>query len=165
MTGGCSSGTGTAVSDGELRTYVGEVDRIRLPVNQLLEEADPILDAFNSGKISPQTAADRMGALEARFASYTVAINALDPANPRLRSLNAVYAHTFLYEDSYLSALTSDLPDKDFENLPNTQNAQRLAIIEWRTQLEVLARSLHVRLPADLQQAGRGEIAPAPDGS
>jgi hypothetical protein len=162
---GCSSGSTTPVSAGELRSYIADVDRIRLPVNQLLEGADPIFDALSSKKISAQTAADRMGALEGRFARYTVAINALDPSNPRLKSLNALYAHTFLYEDSYLSALTADLPDGDFDNLPNTQNKQRFAIIEWRTQLEVLAQSLHVHLPADLQQAGRGEIAPAPDGS
>ena len=61
--------------------------------------------------------------------------------------------------------LAADLPGNDFDNLPDTQNAQRLAIIEWRTQLEVAARAAGVRLPADLQQAGRGEIAPSPTGS
>jgi hypothetical protein len=162
---GCSSSTQPGVSARELRTYVGQVDRIRLPVNRLLTGADPILDGFHSGKLSPQAASDRMGALETRFAGYTVDINALHPGNARLEKLNELYAHTFLLEDSYLSALAADLPDMDFDNLPNTQNQQRLAIITWRTQLEILARTDHVQLPADLQQAGRGEIAPSPGGS
>ena len=165
VTTGCSSSPSGSVSAGELRSYVAHVDRIRLPVNRMLNEADPILEGFRSGKISPQTASDEMGALEMRFASYTVDINALHPSNTRLRKLNALYAHTFLFEDSYLSALAAALPDKSFDNLPNTQNQQRLAIVTWRTQMEILARADHVRLPADLQQAGRGEIAPSPGGS
>jgi hypothetical protein len=43
----------------------------------------------------------------------------------------------------------------------NTQSDQRTAIIQWRIQLEVLAQALDMILPADLQQAGRGEIAPS----
>ncbi|MHB8506920.1 MAG: hypothetical protein ACYDEN_14580 [Acidimicrobiales bacterium] len=160
--GPASSGAGQSVSAGELRAYVTEVDRIRLPVNQLLTQADPILSAMRDGAISPQTASDRMGALEMRFATFTVDINALNPQNARLKRLNALYAHTFLFEDSYLSALAADLRDRNFDNLPNTQNQQRLSIIMWRTQLEILARTDHVRLPADLQQAGRGEVAPSP---
>ena len=39
----------------------------------------------------------------------------------------------------------------DFAGLPATQNEQRLAIIEWRTQLEVLARQSGATLPDDLQ--------------
>jgi hypothetical protein len=46
-----------------------------------------------------------------------------------------------------------------------TQAAQRAAIIRWRTDLTVLARAAGAALPADLQQAGRGEIAPVPNGS
>jgi hypothetical protein len=162
---GCSSSPGPSVSAGELRTYVAQVDRIRLPVNRLLTQADPILNAVNNRTISAQAASDRMNALEMRFAEYTVDINALNPPNERLRKLNAPYAHTYLLEDNYLSALAADLPDKNFDNLPETQNQQRLAIITWRTQVEILARSDHVRLPGDLQQAGRGEVAPSPGGS
>ncbi len=64
-----------------------------------------------------------------------------------------------------LSAVASGLARHDLGNLPNTQAAQRAAIIRWRTSLTVLARSAGFVLPADLQQAGRGEIAPSPDGS
>jgi hypothetical protein len=40
-----------------------------------------------------------------------------------------------------------------------------LAIVTWRVGLEVVAQQSGVRLPADIQQAGRGEIAPSPDES
>jgi hypothetical protein len=68
-------------------------------------------------------------------------------------------------EDAYLSALAAALPERRFDDLPHTQNRQRAAIVGWRIQLEVLAQRLGVRLPADLQAAGRGEIAPSPSGS
>jgi hypothetical protein len=58
-------------------------------------------------------------------------------------------------------ALVPALPSRESSRLPNTQSQQRAAIIEWRTQLELLAGAVGVHLPADLQQAGRGEIAPA----
>jgi hypothetical protein len=46
-------------------------------------------------------------------------------------------------------------------NLPSTQDQQRLTIIEWRTQLQLAAARAGFALPADIQQAGRGEIAPS----
>lgn len=159
------SGASSTVPGSMLRSYVAQVESVRLPVNKLLNGADPILDAYQDKQISPQTASARMNALEMRFASYMVDVDAIDPPDAALRRVNAPYAHTFLLEDTYLSALASDLVDGDFDGLPDTQNAQRRAIIEWRTQLELLARSAGVRLPADLQQAGRGEIAPSPSGS
>jgi len=66
---------------------------------------------------------------------------------------------------AYLSALVAGLADGELTDLPNTQAAQRAAIIRWRIDLTVLARAADAPLPADLQQAGRGEIAPSPDGS
>ena len=69
-----------------------------------------------------------------------------------------------MLEDSYLATLASDLGDGMFSNLPNTQDQQRLAIIEWRIALEVAASQVGYVLPADLQQAGRGEIAPGLNG-
>src|ERR1019366_7571956 len=92
---GCSSSPSRSVSASELRSYVAAVDRIRLPVNQLLTEADPILNGFKTKKISPQTASDQMGALETRFAAYTVDINALHRSNARLKKLNDLYARRF----------------------------------------------------------------------
>jgi hypothetical protein len=67
-------------------------------------------------------------------------------------------------EDAYLRALLAAIPSRDFGSLPNTQAAQRAAIVAWRRRLEEQAERLEVRLPADVQVAGRGEIAPSPFG-
>jgi hypothetical protein len=143
-------------------SYFRQVDPIRLAVNRLLEGADPILEAYTKHTISPATAAARMGALERRFADYTVDIAAVRPAMPRLDALHAEYAHTYILEDSYLSALTAGLAHRQLSDLPDTQAVQRAAIIDWRTGLTVLARQAGAALPADLQQAGRGELRPFP---
>jgi len=168
--GGCGRGSSStqrsaASERAALAAYLQQVEPIRLAVNRLLNDADPILKANSHKRISPQQAALQMGALERRFADYTVDIAAVQPTTPQLASLAAIYAHTFILEDSYLSALTTGLAESDFDDLPNTQSEQRAAIIQWRTGLTVLARRLGYKLPADLQVAGRGEIAPSPDGS
>lgn len=106
-----------------------------------------------------------MGQLEQQFAVYAVDIAALDPSIPKLRALNTGYANTYVLEDAYLSALVSGLADGELTDLPDTQDAQRAAIIRWRIGLSILARAADARLPGDLQQAGRGEIAPSPNGS
>ncbi|HXP28451.1 MAG TPA: hypothetical protein VN804_01735, partial [Solirubrobacteraceae bacterium] len=141
------------------------VEPIRLAVNRLLDRADPILDGFSKHRISSLEAARRFGALERRFASYAVAVAAIESSSGELRALNRGYAQTYVLEDAYLSALTAGLADGKLEDLPNTQAVQRAAIIRWRIGLMVLARAAGVSLPADLQQAGRGEIAPSLDGS
>jgi hypothetical protein len=82
-----------------------------------------------------------------------------------LRALHAEYAETYVLEDAYLSALVTGLAEHRFSDLPNTQAAQRAAIIRWRIGLTVLARRDGVTPPADLERAGRGEIAPSPGGS
>jgi hypothetical protein len=161
-----AASTGSApVSRGALRSYLHAVEPIRLGVNDLLEGADPILESYREHRSTGDQAAAAMDTLERRFASYTVQINALTPSNSTLARLHAPYAHTYILEDAYLSALTAALPGGDFSALPNTQAVQRAAIIEWRTRLEVISRQTHTRLPADLQQAGRGEIAPAVSGA
>lgn len=172
---GCGSGqaghgpadgpAGSAISAGQLRGYVAAVEAVRLPVNRLLDEADPILDAYHDHRITPAAAAQRMGAMEQEFAALAVEMDTITPANPALARINAPYAHTYVLEDSYLATLASDLGDGTFANLPNTQDQQRLAIIEWRTELQVAALRAGYELPADLQQAGRGEIAPGLNGS
>ncbi|HSO96602.1 MAG TPA: hypothetical protein VLV81_11235 [Acidimicrobiia bacterium] len=154
-----------SVSGGALRSYVRAVEPIRLGVNDLLESADPILNAYRAHQTTGDQAGAAMDALERRFAGYTVAINALVPSDPSLARLHAPYAHTYILEDAYLSALAAALPAGDFSALPNTQSEQRATIIEWRTQLDVISRRTHTPLPSDLQQAGRGEIAPAISGS
>jgi hypothetical protein len=163
-TAGCGGGSGK-VPAADVRSYVAAIEKVRLPVNALLNGADPILSAYHDHRITPAVASQRMSGLETKFAGYLLAVQQIDPANDQLKAINAPYANTYFYEDSYLSTLASDLNEGDFDNLPNTQDAQRLAIIMWRTRLEVIAARSRVALPADLQQAGRGEIAPAPDGS
>jgi hypothetical protein len=168
--GGCASQTPSAAMTqstqrSAIERYLSEVEPLRLAVNNLLEGADPILSAYHDSRISPRQASLRMSALERRFAAYTVDIAAIQPATAQLRAVNAAYAHTYILEDSYLSALTTGLAERDLDSLPDTQSEQRAAIIQWRTGLTVLARAADTPLPADLQEAGRGEIAPSPDGS
>jgi hypothetical protein len=165
---GCGEGGGSSSNSmpaSALRAYVARVEPIRLAVNRLLDRADPILSAYADHKLGPQQAQRRMNALEHRFAAYTVQIAAVRPIPAEIRSAARAYAHTFVLEDAYLSALAAVLPDRDFENLPNTQGRQRAAIIGWRTRLHVVAKRFGVRLPHDLEVAGRGEIAPSPTGS
>jgi hypothetical protein len=145
--------------------YLREIEPIRRAVNRLLKGADPILSDYSRRHASARSAALRMEALEERFAAYAVDVAAIEPTTPRLRALHTIYAHTYILEDSYLSALTVGLADRALANLPNTQADQRAAIIQWRTGLTVLARRLRIALPGDLQIAGRGEIAPSPRGS
>jgi hypothetical protein len=169
LLGGCAGGTGShgtrAPTRSELTSYLAQIEPLRLGVNRLLEGADPILGAFRERRIGAARAAAGMGALERRFAAYTVAVAAIKPQNATLRSLHAEYAGTYILEDAYLSALVSGIRQRDFADLPNTQSAQRATIIRWRTGLMVLGQQARVALPADLQQAGRGEIAPSPTGS
>jgi hypothetical protein len=153
------------VTAAALTSYIGAVQKIRLPVNALLGGADAILDPYHDHRISPAVAATRFGNLERQFAIYARQMQEITPPDATLARINTPYAQTYFFEDSYLATLASDLHEGDFDNLPNTQDAQRLAIIRWRIALEVLADRLHVTLPADLQQAGRGEIAPSIEGS
>jgi hypothetical protein len=148
-----------------IHRYLGQVEPLRLAVNRLLEGADPILNAFHDRRLGASRAAARMGALERRFATFAVAVASIRPEGAELRRLHAEYAHTYVLEDAYLSALVVGLAERRFDGLPDTQNQQRASIIGWRMGLETLARRDRVELPSDLQQAGRGEIAPSPAGS
>jgi hypothetical protein len=168
--GGCGSsaparGDSRARQRAALVAYLHQIEPLRLGVNRLLEGADPILDGFHDRRLSAKVASQRMEALERRFAAYTVDVAAIEPATPQLRAINAPYAHTYVLEDSYLAALANGLAEDELDALPDTQAEQRAAIVQWRTQLTVLSRRVGLALPADLQLAGRGEIAPAPDGS
>jgi hypothetical protein len=88
-----------------------------------------------------------MGRLEQSFAVYMVDINAVQPSDPTLASINAPYAQTYVLEDTYLNALVAALPNGGFSTLPDTESAQRDAIIDWRVELDVLALKLAVLLP------------------
>jgi hypothetical protein len=147
-----------------LERYLMQVEPIRLGVNRLLEGADPILTAFHEHRITAAAASARMDRLEHRFAGFTVDVVAVEPRIPTVAELHAAYAQTYVLEDAYLSALATGLSTGELTDLPNTQAEQRAAIIRWRTGLAVLARKARFALPADLQVAGRGEIAPSPQG-
>ena len=155
----------SAVSVSSLQSYLAAIEPIRLGVNQLLENADPVIAGYRDHHLSEAQAATAMGRLEQSFATYMVDINGLRPADPSLADINAPYAHTYILEDAYLNALVSGLSNGDLSGLPDTQSEQRDAIIEWRVQLEVLCGQLSFVLPSDIQQAGRGEIAPSVSGS
>jgi hypothetical protein len=144
--------------------YVAAIEPPRLAVNLLLEGADPILEAAHGHHLAAAPAARRMAALERRFAELSAEVRAARPPAP-LRALSAGYAHTYKLEDAYLRALVTGLARSEFSGLPHTAEAQRAAIVRWRVGLYALARRLKVSLPSDLQRAGRGEIAPSPDGS
>jgi hypothetical protein len=144
---------------------VAGVEPIRLEVNRLLVQSDPILSAYERGRVSPSAAQKQIDGLERRFAADTVKINGFGPVPAELRAAHRAYAHTYILEDAYLSALAAALPQRRFDDLPKTEDAQRAAIIAWRTRLQVVADRLDLRLPADIQVAGRGEIAPSPLGS
>ncbi len=154
-----------AVNGADLRSYINQVEAIRLPVNRLLATADPILDAYHDKTITGAVASSRMTTLEEHFAGYLVQLYDVTPANPALAKINAPYLHVYFQGDNYLSVLADDLNDGDFDNLPDTANQERLALIEWRTELQSLALKTGVKLPADIGDAGRGEIVPSPDGS
>lgn len=160
---GCGGGTSPAPRD-ELAAYVSRVEPIRLRVNRLLDRADPTLSALSGHRLPTPAAQRRLGRLERHFAADAVKIAAVEPVPAAMRNAQRSYAHTYVLEDSYLSALVAALPNRSFDELPHTQTQQRAAITAWRIQLELQAAKLGLRLPADLQAAGRGEIAPSPTG-
>jgi hypothetical protein len=161
---GCGSDGTTADHRRALEEYVAAVQPIRLGINELLDRADPILAGLGNGDLSAAQAQRRMGRLERGAASYAVRIAEVEPVPDELRAAQDAYAHTFVLQDTYLSALTAAIPDRAFDELPHFQNEQRAAIIAWRTRLQVLADRWGATLPANLQIAGRGEISPAPTG-
>ncbi len=165
LVGACGGGgSGSASERDALRQYLAKVEPIRLGTNRLLDEADPITSAYADGEIGARQAQRRMGALERGMANYAVRIAAVQPVPEAMGAAHAAYAHTWILEDSYLSALTAALPGREFAALPDTQSEQRAAIIAWRTRLQLVADRLGITLPVDIQAAGRGEIAPSPTG-
>jgi hypothetical protein len=161
----CGSDTTNADRARELEQYVAKVQPIRLGINELLDRADPILGAYADGHIGTAEAKRRMTAIEARAARYAVQIAEVEPVPDELRAAQDAYAHTFVLQDTYLSTLVAAIPGRQFDELPHFQDAQRAAIIAWRTRLQVVADRWGVKLPANLQVAGRGEISPSPSGS
>ena len=160
----CGSDTTSADRRHALEEYVAEVQPIRLGINELLDKADPILEGYRDGDLTAKVAQRRFDRLERGVAGYAVRIAALQNVPEEIRAVHDAYAHTFVLQDTYLSALAAALPTRSFDELPHFQNEQRAAIIAWRTRLQVLADRWGATLPADLQVAGRGEISPSPTG-
>jgi hypothetical protein len=161
---GCGADTTTADRRQALEDYVAAVQPIRLGINELLDQADPVLEGYRDGHLSAAQAERRMGRIERGAAAYAVKIAEVEPVPDEMRAAQDTYAHTFVLQDTYLSALVAALRSRAFDELPHFQNEQRAAIIAWRTRLQVLADRWGAKLPADLQIAGRGEISPAPTG-
>ena len=160
----CGSDTTSADRRHALEEYVAEVQPIRLGINQLLDKADPILEGYRDGDLTAKVAQRRFDRLERGVAGYAVRIAAVRDVPDEIRAVHDAYAHTFVLQDTYLSALAAALPTRSFDELPHFQNEQRAAIIAWRTRLQVLADRWGATLPPDLQVAGRGEISPSPTG-
>jgi hypothetical protein len=161
---GCGADTTTADRREALEDYVAKVQPIRLGINELLDKADPILEGYRDGDLSAAQAQRRLGAIERGAAVYAVRIASIDEVPDEMRAAQDAYAHTFVLQDTYLSALVAALKARQFDELPHFQNEQRAAIIAWRTRLQVLADRWDAKLPANLQIAGRGEISPSPTG-
>ncbi len=161
---GCGSDTSTADRRQALEDYVSQVQPIRLGINELLDKADPVLEGYRDGDLTAKQAQRGIDRIERGAAAYAVQIAAVGDVPDELRAAQDAYAHTFVLQDTYLSALAAALPGRQFDELPDFQNEQRAAIIAWRTRLQVLADRWGATLPADLQVAGRGEISPSPTG-
>lgn len=161
---GCGSDTSNEDRRQTLEDYVAAVQPIRLGINELLDQADPILEGYNDGDLTAAEAERRMGRLERGVANYAVKVAEVEPVPDEMRAAQDAYAHTFVLQDTYLSTLVASLKSREFDELPHFQDEQRAAIIAWRTRLEVLADRWGATLPANLQIAGRGEISPAPTG-
>jgi hypothetical protein len=161
---GCGADTDDADRRQALEDYVDRVEPIRLGINELLDRADPILEGYAEGELTAAEARRRLGRLERGAAGYAVRIAAVEQVPDDVRAVHDAYAHTFVLQDTYLSALVAALQERAFDELPHFQNEQRAAIIAWRTRLRVLADRYGAKLPRDLEVAGRGEISPAPTG-
>jgi hypothetical protein len=161
---GCGGDSSAQTSRQELEDYVAAVEPIRLGINELLDRADPILKAYAEGHLSSGAAQHRVESLERQVADYAVQIAEVEPVPDGMVAAHDDYAHVFVLQDTYLSALVEALPKREFDELPDVQDQQREEIIAWRTRLQVEADALGVELPADLEVAGRGEIVPSPEG-
>src|SRR5437899_1151582 len=102
---GCGADTTTADRRQALEDYVAKVQPIRLGINDLLDRADPVLEGYRAGDLSAAQAERRMGRIERGAARYAVQIAAVEPVPDEMRAAQDAYAHTFVLQDTYLSAL------------------------------------------------------------
>src|SRR2546430_4435369 len=129
--GGQSADRGTP-SPRALISYVKRVEPIRLAVNRLLDQADPILEGYRRHRLSPKEAGRRFDRLERRFAGYTERIAAIEPANAGLAHPHRPYAHTYVLEGASLSALAAPRPAQRVDHPPRTHARPRRATTHSR---------------------------------
>jgi hypothetical protein len=166
--GGGSSSNGDrshATEQQALRAYVSTIEPLRLRVDKLLDGADPILAGYHDHALTLAQAQRGMRRIEQRFAGYRAEVAAVKPVPPDLVAAHRAYAHTYAQEDAYLRALIAAMPRRDWSTLPHTVDAQRRALVAWRAALALEAARVGVPIPADIDIAGRDEIAPSPDGN
>ena len=168
MVAGCgSSGSSTpnGMTAGQVQDYLAQVEPVRRSVNDLLEGADPILHAYRSHQITPDQAARRMNDLEARFAVQGATVEAISSPDPPSRRSTAptrtpTNSKTPTCGPWPPRSPTATSPICPTRRMPNARQSPH-----GESELEVLAQQTGATLPDDLQQAGRGEIAPSPTGS
>jgi hypothetical protein len=164
---GCGGAGNTASPARErqaLRSYVSQIEPLRLGVNRLLDGADPILGGYREHRLSAAEAQRMLDRLERRFATYMQRVAAARPVPPDILAAQRAYAYTYVQEDAYLRALVAAVPGRDWGGLPDFEPSQRRALVAWRAKLALQAARLGVALPDDIQIAGRDEIAPSPLG-
>src|SRR3954469_937042 len=76
---GCGSDTTTADRRQALEDYVAAVQPIRLGINELLDQADPVLEGYRDGDLTAAQAERRMGRIERGTADYAVRIAEVEP--------------------------------------------------------------------------------------
>ena len=108
---GCGADTTTADRRQALEDYVAKVQPIRLGINELLDKADPILEGYREGDLSAKQAQRGIERIERGAAGYAVRIAAIEDVPEEMRAAQDAYAHTFVLQDTYLSALAAALPD------------------------------------------------------
>jgi hypothetical protein len=159
---GCGSDTSNEDRRQTLEDYVAAVQPIRLGINELLDQADPILEGYNDGDLTAAEAERRMGRLERGVANYAVKVAEVESVPDEMRAAQDAYAHTFVLQDTYLSTLVASLKSREFDELPHFQDEQRAAIIAWRTRLQVLAHRWGATAPGESAgRRARGDLAGA----
>jgi hypothetical protein len=120
---GCGADTTTADRRQALEDYVAKVQPIRLGINELLDKADPILEGYRDGDLSAKQAHRGIERIEGGAAGYAVRIAAIQDVPAEMRAAQDSYAHTFVLQDTYLSALAAALPRRARRAAPFPERA------------------------------------------
>jgi hypothetical protein len=164
LVAGCGSGSSHNADRQTFQAYLHTIEPLRVGVDKLLDGADPILAAYSDHRAGVATTQRRLQKLERRFVDYARQVAAVRPVPPVLWSAHRAYAHTYVLEDRYLRALIAAVPGRQWRRLPHFEQAQRQVLVAWRGAVALEAARVGAPLPADIQIAGRGELAPSPEG-